>query len=197
MAGTEPDLTRVARAALHLQEFCEERAWRFCFIGGLALQAWSAPRLTIDVDITLLTGFSGEEQYIDAMLGAFTARIPNAREFALRNRVLLLSWQEEAGIDVSLGALPFEERSVERAVVRLVATGCRLRVCSAEDLIIHKAFASRDQDWADVDGILMRQGSSLDTGLIFEELRPLALLKQDDAIVPRLERLMRKRGVLG
>jgi len=196
MAGTEPDLTRVARAALRIQDFCQERAWRFCFIGGLALQAWSAPRVTVDADITLLTGFSGEEPYIEALLGAFTARMPNAREFALRNRVLLLSCQGEAGIDVSLGALPFEERSVERAVMRLVATGCRLRVCSAEDLIVHKAFSSRDQDWADVDGILMRQGSKLDIGLIFEELRPLAMLKQDDAILPRLKRLMRRRGVL-
>jgi hypothetical protein len=195
MAGTEPDLTRIARAAVRLQDFCLEHAWRFCFIGGLALQAWSAPRLTIDADITLLTGFGGEEHYIDALLDAFSSRMPNAREFALQNRVLLLSHDGETGIDVSLGALPFEERSVERAVMRLVATGCRLRVCCAEDLIIHKAFASRDQDWADVDGILMRQGSTLDTRLIFEELRPLASLK-DDTIVPRLERLMRKRCVL-
>jgi hypothetical protein len=196
MAETEPDLTRVASAALRLQEFCQERAWRFCFIGGLALQAWSAPRLTLDADITLLTGFSGEEDYIDALLGAFNARMPDAREFALRNRVLLLTSHGEVGIDVSLGALPFEERSVGRAVMRLVSRGCLLRVCSAEDLVIHKAFASRDQDWADVDGILMRQSSALDTSLIFDELRPLAQLKQDDTIVSRLEHLMRKRGVL-
>ena len=44
--------------AAGLQNFCEARDWRFCFIGGLAVQRWGEPRGTIDVDLTLLSGFA-------------------------------------------------------------------------------------------------------------------------------------------
>lgn len=39
-------------AALELQRFFAARQWRFCFIGGLAVQRWGEPRLTLDVDCT-------------------------------------------------------------------------------------------------------------------------------------------------
>ena len=45
------------RAATDLQDRCRASGWRFCVIGGLALQRWGEPRETIDVDVTLLTGF--------------------------------------------------------------------------------------------------------------------------------------------
>ncbi len=50
-------MNEVIRAAAELQAVCESQSWRFCFIGGLALQRWGEPRETVDVDLTLLTGF--------------------------------------------------------------------------------------------------------------------------------------------
>lgn len=41
-------MNEVIRAAAEVQSFCESRSWRFCFIGGLALQRWGEPRETID-----------------------------------------------------------------------------------------------------------------------------------------------------
>ena len=29
-----------------VQSFCRDREWRFCFIGGIALQRWGEPRLS-------------------------------------------------------------------------------------------------------------------------------------------------------
>jgi hypothetical protein len=37
------------RAASDLQALCEAEGWRFCFIGGLAVQRWGEPRETVDV----------------------------------------------------------------------------------------------------------------------------------------------------
>ena len=34
------------RPADDLQSFCQVRGWRFCFIGGIAIQRWGEPRLT-------------------------------------------------------------------------------------------------------------------------------------------------------
>ena len=49
-------------AALEVQSFMQRRGWRFCIIGGLALQRWGDPRVTRDVDVTVLTGFGDEER---------------------------------------------------------------------------------------------------------------------------------------
>jgi len=193
-AGT--DLSKILKAALEVQAFCENRGWKFCFIGGLAFQPWGNPRATQDADLTVLTGFVGEEEYVDALVGEYRLRRPDGRAFALRSRVLLLWSSEGVGIDISLGALPFEERSIKRSRICLLAPGHSLRVCSPEDLVVHKAFASRDQDWADVDMVLLRQGQKLNVAQIMEELVPLAELKEAPDIVPRLEKMMRKRGVI-
>jgi hypothetical protein len=51
-------VNEVIRAAAELQSVCEAEGWRFCLIGGLAVQRWGEPRETVDVDLTLLTAFS-------------------------------------------------------------------------------------------------------------------------------------------
>ena len=51
-------------AALRLQQFCQTQQWRFCFIGGLAVQRWGEPRFTQDADMTLLSGFGNEPDRI-------------------------------------------------------------------------------------------------------------------------------------
>ncbi len=191
-----PEIGAVGVAALQLQDFCEAEKWRFCFISGLAVLAWAHPRSTIDADITLLAGFGGEEPYVDRLLGRFPPRMPDAREFALRHRVLLLRSDNNIALDVGLGGLPFEENAIRRSVVKEVMEGCSLRVCSAEDLIVHKAFASRDQDWADVDSTLMRQGGNLDVRQILDELAPLIELKEEPEIMAKLKLLLRKRALL-
>ncbi|MSV28014.1 MAG: hypothetical protein EXQ52_04615 [Bryobacterales bacterium] len=95
------------QTAADLQRFCDRHGWKSCFIGGIAVQRWGEPRVTRDVNLTLLTGFGGEGRFIDELLNTCAARLQDVREFALRNRVLLLRAPEGAGIDVSLGALPF------------------------------------------------------------------------------------------
>jgi nucleotidyltransferase AbiEii toxin of type IV toxin-antitoxin system len=177
-------------AALEIQAFCEARGFRYCFIGGLALQRWGEPRLTQDVDLTVISGFGCEAEYADQFLSAFAPRIPDAREFALRYRVLLLLGRDAIPLDVALGAMPFEERAVKRASPFLVAEGVSLLTCSAEDLIVFKAFAGRPQDWIDMEAIAFRQYGRLDQELIWRELIPLLELKEDQQTEPRLRQIL-------
>ncbi len=178
-------------AAMDVQAFCAARNFRFCFIGGLALQRWGEPRLTQDVDLTVLTGFGYESRYIDEFLSVFAPRIPDAREFALRNRVLLLVGKNTIPLDVALGAMPFEERSVNRASSFHVTESVALQTCSAEDLIVFKAFAGRPQDWIDIEGIARRQSQRLNVEMIWQELIPLLGLKEDEEAAPRLRQLLK------
>lgn len=176
--------------AADFQAFVEEQKWQFCFIGGIAVQRWSEARVTQDVDLTLLTGFGNEEHYVDILLGRFRGRVADARNFALHRRVLLLLSAAGIGIDVALGAFPFEQSAVERATYFKFLPKVRLRTCSAEDLIVFKAFAGRGNDWRDVEMTIVRQGESkLDWTYITTQLRPLLDLKGAPELLTHLEEL--------
>jgi len=59
-------------AAEDLEQRCQEQGWQSCLIDGLALQRWGEPRQTIDVDVTLLTGFGQEEVFVRKILEWYT-----------------------------------------------------------------------------------------------------------------------------
>lgn len=177
--------------AAELQVLLEAQGWDFCFIGGLAIQRWSEPRLTKDMDLTLLTGFGGEEPFVDFLLAHYTPRRADARDFALAYRVLLLQTASGIGIDIALAGLPFEETAVGRSIPVEYAPGIRLRTCTAEDLIVMKAFADRPQDRIDLRGILVRQGTeNLDWSYIWQQLSPLVELKESPEILSHLKGLL-------
>ena len=89
-----------------------------------------------------------------------------------------------------------EERSIERASWWDSGKGVRLFTCSAEDLIVHKVYAARDQDWDDVDRVFSVQRERLNVPQILRELEPLSLLKEDGGIITKLDHMLRKRGLL-
>jgi hypothetical protein len=182
-------LDELLRAAARLQVLLLQRGWRFCFIGGVAVQRWGNPRFTQDIDLTLLTGFGSEATFVDELLKELKPRRSDAREFALSRRVFLGQTEEGVDVDIALGALPFEERSVARASAWQVRQGVTLTTCSAEDLVVHKAFAGRPQDWGDIEHVLIRQHTKLDLDLIRTELKPLLELKDDSEALNRLDLL--------
>jgi hypothetical protein len=71
--------------------------------------------------------------------------------------------------------------------------GLSLLMCSAEDLIVLKAFADRDQDWLDIKGILFRQEGLSNWDYILSELTPLVNLKETPDILTRLQHVRSKR----
>ncbi len=165
-------LNSLFKAGLEFQETLEKRNWPFCFIGGIAVLRWGEIRMTQDIDLCLLCGFGNEEKYVKTLLKKFISRITDAENFAFTNRVLLLYASNEVSIDISLSGLPFENQMIKRATPFSFHTDCTLTTCSAEDLIILKSFANRTKDWLDVEGIILRQGKSLDTDYIIEQLSP-------------------------
>jgi len=179
-------------AALEVQQFMERRQWRFAIIGGLAVLRWGEPQATQDVDIALLTGFGAEETYVEEILKHFPGRVAGAARFALENRVLLVRASNAVGIDIGLAAIPFEEQLVERASWFSFLPDVSLRTCSAEDLLVLKAFAGRDKDWAAIPGVLARQAGRLDWQYIDKHLTPLCELKGEPETPRRLHALRRQ-----
>lgn len=90
-----------------------------------------------------------------------------------------------------IGGLPFEASVVDRATYFTFPTDVPLKTCSAEDLVVFKAFADRPKDWVDVEGILIRQSATLDWHYVRSQLAPLAELKEQPELVDRLDTLRR------
>lgn len=176
-------------AAIDIQTFVLAQGWLSTVIGGLAVQRWGEPRQTRDVDLSLLAGLGTEAAFIDPLLAHYRARRADAREFALSYRVVLIETATGIPLDISLAALPFEARVVERSTAFAFASDCLITTCSAEDLVVLKAVADRPQDWLDIEGIVVRQGAALDRDLVTTELRPLLDLKEDDSPAATLRRL--------
>lgn len=179
-------------AAAEIQDYLQSSGEKFCFIGAVALQRWGEPRFTRDVDLTLLCAYGGEQQAADRLLASFAARIPDARAFALQHRVLLLRSATGIPVDIAFGAIPFEERCVARATAYDFGTA-RLLTCCAEDLVVLKAFAGRDRDWADIESVVIRQSRRLDWPLVLEEFRALAEIRGGAEAMARLHKL--RQGV--
>jgi hypothetical protein len=131
---------------------------------------------------------------VTRLLDRFEARIPDAAAFAQNTRVLLLRAASGVGLDVALGGLPFEEEAVARSTMFTFPPDVPLRTCSAEDLLVLKAFADRPKDWLDVDGVIIRQGGAIDWDYVQRQLAPLVELKEEPRI---LEHLAQRRSELG
>ena len=181
-------MRNIFEVAQEVQEFIIRKKYKFCFIGGLAIQRWGEPRGTNDVDLTVLTGFGGEEKYIDAFLAQYSGRLPDVREVAISARVILLKTNDNIGIDISLAGMPFEEEAVSRASNFEFLPGIYLKTCSAEDLVVYKTFAGRDKDWGDLSGIIYRK-HDLDWHYIETQLLPLLDLKEEPESWSKLMKL--------
>jgi hypothetical protein len=181
-------------AAKEVFEALQELKVPACLIGGLAVQRWGEPRLTLDIDLTLSIDLETEEQVVNGMLKHFKPRISDAKTFALTRRVLLLETSNGIGMDLALGITSFEAKTVERSSPYEFASGFVFPTCSAEDLIVHKCFAGRGRDLADAETVIVRNLGKLDLKYIRHWLRELEQAIENPEISARFEILLRKAG---
>jgi len=163
-------------------------------IGGVAASIRGRPRYTKDVDAVILADEIGWDRALaSAARYGLVPRIDDPLGFASHSRMLLLR-HDESGIevDVSLGGLPFEREAVERASVVEVKR-LRLRLSSAEDLVIMKAVARRPKDWTDIDAVLAVH-PNLDLSRIRHHLREFSSVLEMPEIYDDFEKLLRRRN---
>lgn len=186
------DAPTLASAAHEVFTTLRRTGHRACVIGGLAVLRWGEPRTTMDVDISVLTGYGNEDRTIDTLVREFRPRLPNLREFAMRTRVVLIESSSGVSIDVALAALPFEQEAIELAQPWEAAPGLLLTVCPPEHLIVYKLVAGRPQDLVDVTGIVLRQGGRLDVECVRRWGREFAELKEDPDLLRPFEDAVRR-----
>lgn len=177
-------------AAGEVSGFMMEKNWRHCLIGGLAVQRWGEPRTTLDADFTLLTGWGEELHFAKNILANFTSRIKDPEDFAIQYRVLLIKASNGKDIDICMGALPFEEEMMNRAILVPLGKIGSIPCCTAEDLFIMKMMAGRPRDIVDAESIIARQ-PFLDKTHILKNLKSLCEINESKETLERAEFLLK------
>lgn len=180
-------------AAWRLHRFLIERDIPYTIIGGIAVQRWGEPRLTVDVDLAILLRAGAEEQRLREIAAAFPPRLKDAVAFALEYRVLPIDVPGASPVDLSLALPGFEEEAIARAVPYEIGPDRVVRLCTAEDLVVYKCVAGRPHDLLDVESIVARQGDALDAVRIRRWVDELARMTSDREISARFERAWASR----
>jgi hypothetical protein len=162
----KPEMNKLLKAAKEIAEFLEEKGISYAVIGGIAVQYWGEPRITHDVGITVLIPSEDLKSFIEELLSRFQPRIENAKEFALKHRVILVKSTNGVPVDISLGIPGYEEWALKRAVWASFPEIGKIRLINVEDLVIHKCVAGRPRDVEDITTVLVRQRLQLDFSYI-------------------------------
>ena len=183
---------RLLYAAAEVLECLRAASIPACVIGGLAVLRWGEPRATRDVDLSVLAPYGEERRALDALLARFSPRRPDARDFALSSRVLLLRTTVGPEADVALAAYPFELEAISRATTWCPLPEVCVLTCPAEHLLVYKLVAARPRDLLDIEGIVLRQASRLDVDAVRRWGQEFAELKEDPDLLRPFEDALRR-----
>jgi hypothetical protein len=185
---------RLAEALADLVAWLKRDGIPHVIIGGVAVAVVGHPRTTRDIDAVILMEDRSWESLIGLAKNAgFEARVPEPAAFARQSRVFLLRHAKtRVDVDLSAGALPFEEEVVKRASLKLLG-GRPVPVATPEDLIVMKIIASRPRDIADIEGLLA-SNPSLDLKRVRKFVRLFADALESPERWETLERLLGPRG---
>jgi hypothetical protein len=97
------------------------------------------------------------------------------------------------GIDVTLGGLSDTSEALRRSSYQQFTPEIRLRICSADDLVIMKTVAARSRDWNDIESVIIKQ-DELDWQYILETIQSLSAYEDMSG---RIETLLSLRTRFG
>ena len=191
---SEPQLPQTFLRVLSvLAEWFRDQQVPYAIIGGAAISFLAQPRATQDIDAVTWLDLADADAFIRSGAGfGFFPRISDPIEFALKSRVLLLQHdQTKIDVDISLGALPFEQEMIERAI-EFTTPELTVQIATPEDLIITKAVAHRKRDLLDIDN-LASVYPNLDVARIRHWVGQFAAVLESPEMVSDLENLLENR----
>jgi hypothetical protein len=192
---SEPQLPQtLLRVLSSLAEWFRDQHVPYAIIGGAAIGFLAQPRATQDIDAVTWLDLADMAGFVKS--GArfdFFPRISDPIEFAFKSRVLLLQHnQTKIDVDISLGALPFEQELIERAT-EFTTSELTVQIATPEDLIITKAVAHRKRDLLDIDN-LVSVYPNLDLARIRYWVGQFAEVLESPELVTDLENLLENRN---
>jgi predicted nucleotidyltransferase len=150
-------------------------------IGGIAIQFWGSVRFTEDVDFTIETPLvEGSQGIVELITRHYPSRITEPFDFARTARLILITAPNQVTVDIALALPGYEDEIFARSKEFEISPGKSIKVCSPEDLIIHKAVAGRARDMEDILGLIQRLKKTLDTDYITLWLERFSTIYESD-----------------
>ena len=144
----------------------------YMVIGGFAVTVWGEPRFTRDLDVTISVPPERFNSMVGLIAAEFTSLVSDPLKFATETRVLPIM-VDSVPVDMIFAGLPYEETAIGRARQINLRKGS-VRICSPEDLILHKIASSRPRDREDVEGVFRYRHAELDYGYLDPRVEELA-----------------------
>lgn len=190
---TEDPAAKLLDAVCALDRALAKTGAAHMIIGGLAVIMRGAPRHTDDVDATVWARDSEIDELLAMLAGeGIVGRIPDIAQFAHENGVMLLTHTATGTpIEVSLAWLPFEREALDRAE-QIAVRDRKLPVALAEDLVIYKAVAWRDQDKLDIQRLLRLHHRSIDLERVRRLIKEFAEALEEAEHLDEFERILAK-----
>jgi hypothetical protein len=176
-----------------LQNLISRNDHRGVVIGGLATSVLGEARYTEDIDAMFLLSIQDIPGFLEeAKEEGMEPRIEDAADFARKARVLLLRHIiTNTSIDISLGVMPFEREVVERSSIHEFDDTLKVRLPTAEDLIIMKAVAHRPIDLEDIRTLALKY-TNLDLSRIEYWVKSFAEILETPELWGQIEKILKQ-----
>ena len=151
--------------ARQLDRLLRRRRTPFCFMGGLAVNAWSIPAPTYDLDLCADVPEEGVPALLEELASAGYAPPPTSWLESVgraRFREISVHWPFQGGLlpaDLFVALDNFQKEALGRRRTVELDAGFRTEVLSPEDLLIYKLIAWRPKDRAAIERLTMVQTS--------------------------------------
>ena len=159
----------------------------YMLIGGLAISILGETRATRDADFKINIDMPLAD-FRKLVFKHFPERLTKVPKNMLSPHVIHFWALPNAAADILVSIFDYEKQAIERAI-EMDIEGIPARICTPEDLIIHKAIAERNKDWDDIEGILIRQRGKLDIAYIRNWLTQFAEGLENPEILSRFNQL--------
>lgn len=136
------------------------RGLRFAFMGGLAMNAWTVPAPTYDIDLCLELGGEAIVELMRALEAEGFLLPPTAwleTVGSAQFREFSVAWPFQDGLipaEFYLALQPFQKETLSRSPLVELDDGFRTHILTAEDLLIYKLIAWRKKDQAAIQQLL-------------------------------------------
>ena len=187
-------MTKLEAALLELTSFLEEEHHPYMVIGGFANLHWGVRRFTEDIDLTVQAGDEAVPGWIDQLAKRYAMRVHDPLASLRRNHFVQIETPNGVPADLMVAVLPYQFAAITRSATVLVA-GRPVRICTAEDLVIHKLASERPLDHTDVEGVILRQRSDLDRSYLDRQVRDLAAGLERPEVLTFYAACLKKAGL--
>jgi hypothetical protein len=163
---------------------------RWYVFGAQAVTAYGVPRLSADVDVTILLVPDTPDEFASELRAAGFALRVDDPDFVRRTRVMpFVHLATGMPLDVVLGASGLEEEFADGAVVMDLGS-VRVPVIAVGDLIVAKVLAGRPKDIDDARAVWRLHGQTVDEGRIRRTLRLLEEALSQSDLVPTFDAIV-------